>query len=250
MYTREQIAQTPNIGAVVMQGGKVWYLDAAGRPQRRLGVGTATGEAIGSSLIKVAAATGPAAPFVAAAGAIIDAISSFFGGGCGQACIKSATLEQVPEVALDDLHAVAIQQPGAISQSDFQTAYTEILNYGVQQLQNLEAQGDKRAAGGITNLQKSTDYSSFIASLPANRTVALNLSQAQTAFTNPSAAGWEPGSVSAGNALALQVLQSIAASGTASSTGVSGTVNALSTATGLPEWALLLGGAALLWTIL
>ncbi len=74
--------------------------------------------------------------------------------------------------------------------------------------------------------------------------VALNLTTAQELFTNPAAPGWEPGSVEAGNNLALQVLQTIA------SAGANGTVNALTSATGLPEWALLLGAAGLLWAIL
>ena len=210
----------------------------------RLGAASAEGEVIGKSILTSAAVAGPAAPYVAAVGDLVSIISDFFGGGCGSACTESSTLEQVPEAALQNLHNVAQQQPGAITASQFQTAWQEILNYGVQNLQKLQASGDSKAAGGITNLENVTDYTSFVATLPATQTAALNLSAAQSIFLNPAASGWEPGAVSAGNSLALQVLQQIASGSTSS------IVTSLETATGLPGWALLAGAAALAWAVL
>jgi hypothetical protein len=242
MYPREvQPDYTPIPGAVLLSGGRVMYFD--GR-NRRLGVGTKTGEEVGAAITDAAAAAGPAAPIVAAIGGLVSLISSFFGGGCGPACTESATLEQVPEVALDDLHAVALQQPGAISGPVFQEAWQEIISYGTQQLQALQAKGDSKAANGITNLNKSTDYTSFVASLPTTATVALDLNMAQEVFTSPSASGWEPGSVTAGNNLAMQVLQQIAAISTSTSS-TSGTVTAIESATGLSGTTLLIGAALL-----
>lgn len=245
MYTQRQTESAPPLA--IMHGGRVMYFRQSCAPcvQKRLGVGTAAGEAVGKGISSVAAFTGPAAPIVAAVGELVSVISSFFGGGCGSACTQSATLEQVPEVALDDLWAVA--QAGMLGQADFLSAYQTIDNYATQSLQNLE-KTDSKAAGGLTNYQKATaNYQSLAASLPATAPNGLNLSQAQELFTNPSAAGWEPGSVSAGNNLALQVLQSIG-SGSSSATG---TVSALASAVGLSEESLLLiGGAILLWAFL
>lgn len=212
----------------------------------RLGTGTVVGQEVGVGIMSAAPFTGPAAPIVAAVGEVVDVISKFFGGGCGQACVQSATLEQVPEVALDDLDRVTSQQPGAISGGMFEQAWQAIINYGTQQLQQLEAKGDSRAAGGITNLQKSTDYSSLVASLPAEPTVTLDVTRAQSVFTSPSASGYEPGSVSAGNALALQVLQAIAASSTVGSVAGSA-VASIETSTGLPGWLLVAAAAGLAW---
>ena len=190
-------------------------------------------------------------PIVAAVGGLIEIIASFFGKGCGQACIQSATLEQVPEVALQDLHKVASSQMGAISGGQFQQAWQSILSYGMQQLQQLEASGDKSAAGGITNLQKSTDYTSFVASLPEAATVALDLSAAEAQFISPSASGWYPSSIAAGNALALQILQSIAANPPAGvSSAAASTVTAIESATGLSSTAIYAGLAVLAYFLL
>ncbi|HUD74589.1 MAG TPA: hypothetical protein VMQ76_05905 [Terracidiphilus sp.] len=249
--------------SVILSGGRVWYLDS-GSPIRlgnclgcvdsdcagcskRLGAGSAAVEESGRAIQSAAAVAGPFAPIVAGVGELVSIIGEFFGGGCGAACTQSATLEQVPEVALDDMQAVSQQQPGAISAAMFQEAYNAILNYGVQQLQALQAKGDSRAAGGITNLEKSTDqYKAYIATLPANATVALDVTAAQQVFTDPAAKGWEPGSVAAGNSLALQVLQSIASAGSSSASTVTG----IEAATGLSGTTLLLIAGALAYTLI
>lgn len=210
----------------------------------RLGTGTAVGVAAGESITESAALAGPAAPVVAAVGAVVSLISEFFGGGCGAACTESAELEQVPEVALDDLQAVAQSQPGAVSSSMFEEAYNAIIQYGEQQLTALAQKGDSKASGGLTNLQNSTNYSSFIASLPEEATVALDVDAAETTIDGHATTGWYAASVEAGNQLALQVVQSWAGGGSSSITGV---LSSLSTSTGLPEWAILAGGAALLY---
>jgi hypothetical protein len=215
---------------------------------RRLGAASATGEEVGAAIVKAAPAAGPFAPIVAAVGSVAEAIFSFVGGGCGQACVLSATAEQVFEVACDDIEAVG--RLGMIGQADYQSAIQEIINAGIAKLQQLEASGDKKAAAGVINLQASTTGNvSFGETLPAAPTVAMNLAQAQAAFKSPTASGWEPTAITSGNNLAAQVLQTIASSPTTTAAGsVAGLVSG--TVAGLPGWLVLGGGALLAWAVL
>lgn len=239
---------------MVLSGNRVLRLDGCSRPcglrgicghARHLGTGSAVGVEVGKSIEASAAVAGPAAPVVAAVGAVVALISEFFGGGCGAACTESAELEQVPEAALDDLAAVAQSQPGAVSQSMFQEAYNAIIQYGQQQLSAL-AQKDSQANAGLTNLSSSTNYSSFIAELPEEATVALDVDAAETTIDSHATQGWYAESVEAGNQLALQIVQSWADG----SSSVSGVVSSLAATTGLPEWALLAGAGLVLYMIL
>ena len=276
--------ENPEPGAVVMQGGRAHYLagewiapsearlaDSASFTRRnpnlgcnracgvrqlcRLGAGTVVGQEVGGSIMQIAPLTGPAAPFVALGGELVKIFSEFFGGGCGQACIQSAKLEQVPEAACDSLQAVAAL--GMLNQADYMTAIQQIINYGTQQLQNLLAKGDSRAQGGITNLAKSTSGNvAYGQTMPTLATKPLDLGAAQAVFLNASTPGWYSDSIVAGNQLALQVLQSIAANQASSLTGggtasaVSGTVAALSSKTGIPALGIYAGFAALIWVLI
>lgn len=239
---------------VILGGGKVYYFDSGAcssrcglKGLRRLGVGTVEGQEIGKGIIQAAALTGPAAPVVAAVGAVVDLVSEFFGGGCGNACVEAAQLEQVVESALNDIQSVAQSQPTAMSQSVFEEAYNAIMQNGLAALTKLAASDPSHANAAIANIQEYDNSQTFVQSLPATATTALNLTAAQTTVDSHPTQGWYAASVQAGGNLVMQILQQIAASSTG---GVSGTVASLAASTGLPSWALLLGGAALLYAIL
>lgn len=59
---------------------------AVPRRTRRLGAGSPVVQAAGSTLLQISPMTGPAYPFVAAAGLALEVVGAFFGGGCGNKC--------------------------------------------------------------------------------------------------------------------------------------------------------------------
>ena len=99
-----------------------------------------------------------------------------------------------------------------LGQNDYLTGVQNFIQAGIAHLQQLQAQGDAKAAGGITNLKSSTRGNvNFASSLPAQARVPLDLSKAQAAFISTGKIGWYPGSVQSGDQAALAYLQSIAA---------------------------------------
>lgn len=198
-------------------------------PRRGLGVGSAAGVEAGAVITSVAAATGPAAPIVAAVGTLVSLISSFIGGGCGQACIASAQAEQVYEVACMDLTAVA--KLGMLSSNDYLTGVQNFISGGNAHLQQLQQQGDARAADGLKNFDNATSGdAAFAATLPATAPTPLDLAQAQAAFISPGASGWYSQSVTPGNQLALAYLQALqtAQASQTSSVGIDATTGTIS----------------------
>lgn len=93
-----------------------------------------------SSLLSVAPYTGPAAPFVAAAGAIASFLAAFgVGSGCGQSCVLSTQFAnaaaQALQTNLDDYFAI----PAPRTQSEQATAlqnYQTVWNTLTQQCSN------------------------------------------------------------------------------------------------------------------
>jgi len=92
-------------------GGINWGGGAAGGIASGVMVGMTTGSAkrsaiasVGGFLTSIAAATGPAAPFVAAIGGIVVAMSTMFR-GCGQSCIETSKLADQASKAFDDIKA-------------------------------------------------------------------------------------------------------------------------------------------------
>jgi hypothetical protein len=186
--------------------------------RRGMGVGTAEGVAVGKTIMAAAPATGPAAPIVAAVGELTELVSSFIGGGCGQACIASAQAEQIYEYAGQCLDAVA--KAGMLSQGDLVSGLESILSAGQQHLQSLESQ-DPQAAKGLTNLTSTlTSDINAAGGIPSVAPNPLDISQAATLF--PSTTGWYAGSASAGAQLALAYLQSLPASSSLGSVTVAG----------------------------
>ena len=209
-------------------------------PRRGLGAGSQEGQQIGATIMSVAAATGPAAPFVAAAGELVSLISSFVGGGCGQACIAASQAEQIYEYAGQCLDAVA--DAGMLGQNDLLTGLETCLNAGVSHMQQLAS--DPKAAAGTTNLQKTLGSDiNAVGKYPPTAPNALNLTQAQTLF--PGTSGWYASSASAGAQLALAYLNSLptAASSSTSTNAVSAAVSSVASAIGLPATVTIAGSS-------
>ena len=208
-------------------------------PRRRgLGAGSATGEKIGGAITSAAAVAGPFAPIVAGVGALVSLISSFIGGGCGNACIESSQAEQIYEYAGQCLDAVA--SAGMLSQSQLLAGLQALLQGGQQHMQALEA-SDASAKNGYTNLTKALNEDISAAnSIPATAANALDLTAAQSLF--PSTTGWYAAPAQAGAQLALSYLQALPASSASTTSSGAGTVTILGTSVSTTT---LLWGAAL-----
>ena len=130
----------------------------------RTGLGAALSttveSSVGSSLLTAAPFTGPAAPFVAAAGAIADMLASFgVGAGCGQSCVLSSDFANQAEAQLQqnisNYFAIAPPRPASAQAAAVANAQT-ILNWIQQQCSNpqLGSAGQQcisdRMAGGCT----------------------------------------------------------------------------------------------------
>jgi hypothetical protein len=176
-----------------------------------LGAGSVTGEKIGGSILGsagIVAAVNPiAGGIVAAVGALTELVTSFIGGGCGQACINSAQAEQIYEIAGDDL--AKAYNLGMITADEYSTGIENVISAGTQHMQALEAT-DPSASKGLANMLKSIPSASATPNGPTPGSVPLDLSALQAAFIQPGASGWYAGSVSAGTQLALTYLQALA----------------------------------------
>ena len=177
---------------------------------RGMGAASVGGEKTGGIITAASVATGPAAPFVAVAGALVSLISSFIGGGCGQACTTASTAEQIYDVAVLDLEAVG--KLGMLTEDQFLTGAQNFLAAGIQHMQAL-AQTNPSATPAIKTMQANwpTEYNP---SWPAPGSVPLDLAKAQAAYI--SGAGYYPAAVTAGGQLCtayLQTLSSVSDSG-------------------------------------
>ncbi len=94
----------------------------------------------GGTLLAAAPFTGPAAPFVAAAGAIADMLASFgVGSGCGQTCVLSTQFANQAEGQLKQNLAMylALPSPRPLSAQTAAVAnFDQIWNWIVQQCSN------------------------------------------------------------------------------------------------------------------
>ena len=187
--------------------------------QSGLGTGEAAGVAAGAALTKVAAATGPAAPFVAAAGAFAELLFSFVGGGCGSACVDASKAAQIYIAAYDDLNHVA--QLGMLTADQFETGVQDILQAAEQAGQNL-AKTDPKASSVMSTVAKSCTPTAYDPSWAAPNSVPLDIAKAQTVFVSAGASGWYSDSVAAGNQLALSYLNSLDAVSAAGIVGTAG----------------------------
>lgn len=117
---------------------------------RRRGIGdeaTAIVGSVGASLIKGAAATGPAAPYVAAVGAVMElgaAIGNLFQ-GCGSTCIQSTQFANSFEAAVLQLKNYYFAQP--IHYQSIQTATLQQMQAAANSLQQACSDPSLGAAG-------------------------------------------------------------------------------------------------------
>jgi hypothetical protein len=173
----------------------------AGLPVVASAVGT--GAKIASTILTAAAIAGPAAPIVAAVGALAAFVLSVFGGGCGSPCTDASQVEQIYENAADNLYAVG--KAGMISGPEAVAGMQSFISTG-QHHESLF--GTKQANNGAANLTKVIQAEIAAAqSLPAARTQALNLTKAQSLYIG--GAGWYGSSTAAAATLTNQYLSSL-----------------------------------------
>lgn len=221
----------PNVSALTMDSGMQIascraYRRANQRSHPRVGLGTGTpiGEAAGATLgtagtiMALAPATGPAAPFVMAAGALVSLISSFVGGGCGSACTNAADTEQIYEAAAD--MALWLGQHGMVTAEEATSFMEALIQAGVQH----ESQfGTKQSQAGAANLTSVINAEiSDAQSLPATATVPLSMSAIDQAYPQPGTAGWQSPSIAAAQQLVEQWAGSLPAPSASGSSSVSG----------------------------
>ena len=167
----------------------------AGLPRASGIVGSAGGTA--AEILALAPATGPAAPFVAAAAAVIALFTAFFGGGCGQACIDGAKVEQIYEAAAENI--LAVGKLGMIGRSAVLSALQLLTQAGQQheaQLLNRTGREDPHASAGAANLVRVIgELEAEADQLSETPTRALDLSAARGAYVSGS--GWYSDSLSA-----------------------------------------------------
>jgi hypothetical protein len=96
--------------------------------------------AAGGALLTAAPFTGPAAPFVAIAGAITEMLASFgIGTGCGQTCVLSSDFANQAEALLQEnistYFGIAPPRP-QIAQTAAEANFNQVWNWLVQQCSN------------------------------------------------------------------------------------------------------------------
>lgn len=76
---------------------------AVARRTRGMGAGSPVVQAAGSTMLSISPMTGPAAPFVAAAGVIINLVGDFFGGGCGRSCTQDTANTEAAQIGYNSV---------------------------------------------------------------------------------------------------------------------------------------------------
>jgi polyhydroxyalkanoate synthesis regulator phasin len=164
----------------------------------------ATGAGIALSIPAIAAAAGPAAPFILAGFAIAALISRYIGGGCGPVCTEAAQVEQVYEAAADN--ALQMVKLGFVTPAEA-VAFMQGLIYDAQQR---EAQfGTKQSTAGAQNA--ASVIQAEIADVQAVSPVGLVPIDLNVAHQHYVTGNWYPASEAAGAQLTDQWLNAVAA---------------------------------------
>ncbi len=225
-----------------------------GIPLRRKGLGVAdpvvaqdtsiaaSGAGIALAIPAIAAAAGPAAPFILAGFAIAALISKYIGGGCGVVCTEAAQVEQVYESAADN--ALQMVKLGFVTPAEAVAFMQGLIYDGI----NREAQfGTSQSRAGTTNLENTINAE--IADVQALAPVQLAPIDLNVAHQHYVTGNWYPASEAAGAQLTDQWLEAVAANYASqvtpqSSAGEGAAIPASSS--GIPGWLVmaLLGFAA------
>ena len=146
-------------------------------------------------------------------------------GGCGQACVAAAELQQVGDVAGVDV--LAVVRMGYMDGTDGAAILIALENQVESSLAQLVQNGDQHGNAAIAEIQNN--YSGLIA---VSKTFGkasnpLSIASIEPLLINPTTQGWYPASVVAGNNLAIQIVQAYITGGqtAAASTDLSGTLD-------------------------
>lgn len=235
----------------------------AGDPTAQTVLSTAaTGGGIALTIPAIAAAAGPAAPFVLAGIAIAALLSHFIGGGCGPACTNAAMAEQIYEAAADN--AYILLTLGMVTTAEA-VAFMQHMIYAGQQH---EAQfGTDQATKGATNLASVINAEiSAAQSLGDQSPAPVDLNVAHSHYVQ--SGNWYSQSLAAAAQLTDQWLSTIAASrpeaqpapaatgpsavdsGNTPSANVSPAASSQQSTAGLPAWVWIVGLGFAAWKLL
>lgn len=185
---------------------------------RGLSAGWQAGQQIAAGVIAAAPIAGPAAPFVALGGELMALFTSFFGGGCGQACQIPARAEQIYERAANDI--LAVGKDGQLGPNETAAGISAMLNAGIQHLTQLEKQVGQHASDAIANMQNKAigpEIAVAAALPPASKPLNPQTAPAVFGMAGP---GWYSDSAAAGDQLAMAYLASVAGATTVTASGV------------------------------
>lgn len=160
---------------------------------------------VGGSLLQIAPATGPAAPFVAAAGALTELFGAIFH-GANPLQVPAARAEQIYEAAADNAYAVA--KAGMVTPAQAIAAQQQFLQMGIADLQSRNI--GVAAQNSIKNMTKViNDEIAVTQKLPSKITQQLDLTKARALYKG--GAGWYADSIQAATQLTDSWLQSLGA---------------------------------------
>lgn len=190
--TRAGLGATPTLPGEIAAAGSL--------------VGAATSLGVSTGLLAAGSAIPIAGAVIAAVAGIAAALG--LGQGCGSSCIEAAQQEQVFEAAADNLNRVAKagMMPG--------TAAAQLIQALIPLAQQAEAQqGTKQAKAGASNAATVLqNVAQQAASLGSGISRPLDLKAAQSLFIPLNTSGWYPQALATAQQLALQILQTYAAS--------------------------------------
>jgi len=185
--------------------GRYVRRDARGLGNGRTAAGAAGGTAI-SIGTKVLAVNPIAGAAIIIGGAITMLMAKFVGKGCGAACIDASKVEQIYEVAADNM--LAVGKLGMISRGEAIAAMQYFIQGGQQHEAQLNQQHSKAGADNLTKVINAEIDAA--GSLPDSPSKPIDLAAARAAYIQP-VSGWYSDSVAAGAQLSDQVLNSLAA---------------------------------------
>lgn len=190
------------------------------RRRRSTGLGAErTLSRVGQTELAIAPMTGPAAPFVAAAGALHMLLGKVF--GPDPMNVPAATIEQIYEAAADNAYALA--RAGMITVDQAIGAEQQFLSMLAQHIggASLGNAGKRAIANGTKVIQAEIAATQ---KLKSNVTQAIDLNVAHGLYKT--GAGWYPEAVASAAQLMDQFLQSLGGSGAVAGPAASGATSA------------------------
>lgn len=171
----------------------------AGNDSAIVGSIVSSGAGIVATLLASSPATGPAAPFVAAAAGLVAIFTSVFK-GANPLQVDASEIEQIYEALADDVYAV--HKLGMISQSDAVSAMQSLITAGQKAESEYSGQLGDPAGNGAANLTAVIQAEiSAVEQVPDPESLTpIDISQAHAVYVGGTGK-WYPSSISAANTM-------------------------------------------------